>query len=157
VPATPADADVCLGIQRAAAVAAFQHVFPKQLYPFPDEEIRADWLATLSDPEVEAFLAYEAAEAVGCVSVGHGLLRTLYVVPHAWSHGIGGALHDLGLDRLREANVEEARLWTLSENQRGRAFYERRGWKLTGGTRVVPFPPNPIDVEYARSTLRSPA
>jgi GNAT superfamily N-acetyltransferase len=55
------------------------------------------------------------------------------------------------LHRLRETNVQEARLWTLTENHRARAFYERRGWSLTGRTRVVPYPPYPIDVEYARS------
>jgi hypothetical protein len=51
-------------------------------------------------------------------------------------------------------NVREARLWTLTENHRARAFYEKRGWCLTGRTRVVPFPPYPLDVEYARTTLR---
>jgi GNAT superfamily N-acetyltransferase len=88
------------------------------------------------------------------VSVGHGVVQTLYVMPEFWSRGIGSALHDHALDRLRKVNVREARLWTLTENHRARAFYEKRGWSLTGRTRVVPYPPHPIDVEYARSTLR---
>ena len=38
----------------------------------------------------------------------------------------------------------------LEENWDARRFYERRGWRLTEERRVVPFPPNPIDVQYAK-------
>ena len=30
-------------------------------------------------------------------------------------------------------------------------FYERRGWGENGTTRVVPYPPNPLDVGYSRA------
>ena len=154
VRASVQDGELCFGIARAAAVAGFQHVFPPSLYEFPDDAIRADWRSALTDPDGETYIAFEDDEAVGVVSVSHGVLQTLYVMPGFWSRGVGSTLHDLALDRLRETNVPEARLWTLTENHRARAFYERRGWSLTGRTRVVPFPPHPIDVEYARSTLR---
>jgi hypothetical protein len=68
------------------------------------------------------------------------------------SSRIGSTLHDHALDRLRDTNVQEARVWTLAGNHRARTFYENRGWTLTGGARVVPFPPHPTDIEYARST-----
>ncbi len=155
VRATVEDAERCFGIARAAAVAGFQNVFQPGLYEFPDDAIRADWFSALTDPDGETYIAFEDDEAVGVVSVGHGVLQTLYVMPEFWSRGIGSALHDLALVRLRQTNVQEARLWTLTENLRARAFYEKRGWRLTGRTRVVPFPPHPIDVEYARSTIRS--
>jgi len=155
VRATVEDAELCFGIARAAAVAAFQHVFPPDLYEFPANAIRADWISALTDADGETYIAFEDDEAVGVVCVSHGVLQTLYVMPEFWSRGIGSTLHDLALDRLRDGNVQEARLWTLTENHRARAFYEKRGWSLTGRTRVVPFPPHPIDVEYARSTLRS--
>ena len=151
VRATVEDAELCFAIARAAAVAGFQHVFPPDTYEFPDDAIRADWISALTDPDGETYIAFEDEGAVGVVSVGHGALQTLYVRPESWGRGIGSALHDLALVRLRETN-QEARLWTLTENHRARAFYERRGWRLTGRTRVVPFPPHPIDVEYARST-----
>ena len=93
-------------------------------------------------------------EEVHTTYISDGVLQTLYVMPEFWSRGVGSTLHDHALDRLCELQVEEARLWTLTENHRGRAFYEKRGWSLTGRTRVVPFPPYPIDVEYARSTRR---
>jgi GNAT superfamily N-acetyltransferase len=155
VRATVEDAELCFGIARAAAIAGFQDVFPPDRYEFPADAIRANWISALTDPEGETYIAFEDNEGVGVVSVGHGVLQTLYVMPEFWGRGIGSTLHDLALDRLREATVREAHLWTLTENHRARAFYEKRGWSLTGRTRVVPFPPHPIDVEYARSTLRS--
>jgi GNAT superfamily N-acetyltransferase len=154
VRATVEDAEVCFRIARAAAIAGFQHVFPPDIYEYPDDAIRADWISALTNPDAETYIAFEDDEAVGVVSVSDGVLQTLYVMPEFWSRGIGSALHDLALERLRSADVLEARLWTLTENHRARAFYERRGWRLTGRTRVVPHPPHPIDVEYARSTLR---
>lgn len=154
VRATAEDADLCFRIARAASVAGFQDVFPSDVYEFPDDAIRANWISALSDPSGETYIAFRYDGAVGVVSVSDDVLQTLYVMPESWSQGIGSALHDLALERLREANVEEARLWTLTENRRARAFYEKRGWRLTGRTRIVPFPPHPIDVEYARSTVR---
>jgi GNAT superfamily N-acetyltransferase len=155
VRASVQDAERCFGIARAAAIAGYRHVFPPGLYAFPDEAVRADWLAALRDPDGETYLSFKDDEAVGVVSIGNGVLQTLYVMPEYWGRGIGGALHDLALVRLRETDVPEARLWTLEDNRRARAFYEKRGWSLTGRTRVVPFPPHPIDVEYARSTESS--
>jgi GNAT superfamily N-acetyltransferase len=149
-PAHRDEVDALLGIQRAAAVAAFSHVFPQDRYPFPDDAIRDAWRSALDDPEVEVYLAEVDGDAVGSVSVGGGWLRTLYVLPPHWGRGVGSALHDHGLERLRALGYGEARLWTLDENAAGRRFYERRGWRTTGATRVVPFPPNPLDVEYAR-------
>ncbi len=152
--ATVEDAEQCFRIARAASVAGFQNVFPSNL-EFPDDAIRTDWISALTDPDGETYIAFDEHEAVGVVSVGHGVLQTLYVMPESWSQGVGSALHDLALERLREANVQEARLWTLTENHRARAFYEKRGWSLTGRMRIVPFPPHPTDIEYARSTTRS--
>jgi GNAT superfamily N-acetyltransferase len=149
VRATTEDVDVCFGIARASALEGFRHIFPPERYSFPDEPIRADWLSALASPGGETYLALLGDDAVGVVSLGDGLLQTLYVLPESWGHGVGGALHDLAVDRLRNAGVREARLWTLVENHRARAFYERRGWALTGRTRPVPYPPHPIDVEYA--------
>ncbi|HSD03419.1 MAG TPA: GNAT family N-acetyltransferase [Gaiellales bacterium] len=119
VRATVEDAELCFGIARSAAVAGFKHVFPPDMYPFPDDAIRSDWVSALADPGGETFVAFQDGEAVGVVSVGHGVLQTLYVMPEFWSRGVGGALHDLALVRLREAKVQEARLWTLAENHRG--------------------------------------
>ena len=47
------DAELCFGIARAAAVAGFQHVFPPDLYEFPADAIRADWIPALTGPRIE--------------------------------------------------------------------------------------------------------
>ena len=144
------DADALLAVQRGACVAAFPHIYPPEQYPFPDDGVREVWREALGDPHVEAYVAEEDGEAVGCVAVGGGFLGNLYVLPDRWKGGVGSTLHDLALERLRERGCQEAKLWTLEENWVGRRFYERRGWALNGETRVVPFPPNPLDVGYSK-------
>jgi ribosomal protein S18 acetylase RimI-like enzyme len=47
----------------------------------------------------------------------------------------------------------------LEDNERARRFYEGLGWRENGDTRVVPYPPNPIDVGYTielETTLATP-
>lgn len=148
-PARPDEADRLLAIQREAAVDAFAHVYPPERYPFPDDAIREVWAEALADPEVEVYVAEDDGAPVGAVSVGNGYLATLYVLPAYQGRGVGSELHDLALERLRALGFEQAKLWTLRENDSGRRFYERRGWRLTDETRIVPYPPNPVDVQYA--------
>jgi GNAT superfamily N-acetyltransferase len=142
--------ETLLRIQHEAAVAAFAHVFPPDRYPFPDEGVLASWQAVLADPEIEVYVLELEGEPVGSVSVGDGFLRTLYVLPPHQGAGHGATLHDHALERLRALGYREAKLWTLEENHGARAFYERRGWRLNGETRVVEFPPHPLDVGYSR-------
>jgi GNAT superfamily N-acetyltransferase len=149
--ARPDESESLLRIQRAAAVAAFAHVFPPDRYPFPDDGVRADWERALADPAIEVYIAEAGVEPVASVAVGHGFLRNLYVLPENQGTGLGSTLHDYALERLHALGYAEAKLWTLEENHSGRRFYERRGWSLNGETREVPFPPNPLDVGYSRS------
>jgi putative acetyltransferase len=145
------DLEALLTIQREAAVAAFSHVFPQDRYPFPSDAIREVWRETLADPAVELYVAEVDDEPVASVSVGESFLRTLYVLPAHQGTGVGSALHDLALERLSAHGCATARLWTLEENWPARRYYEKRGWTLTDVTRVVPFPPNPLDVQYEKT------
>ncbi len=148
--ARPDEAETLLAIQRDACVVAFAHIFPPELYPFPDDLILSAWKEALADPDVDVFVAEAGGEAIGSVSIGGGFLRTLYVVPTHWRTGIGTALHDHALHRMRAQGRTSAKLWTLEENWNARRYYEKRNWRLTEETRVVPFPPNPIDVQYEK-------
>lgn len=65
--------------------------------------------------------------------------------------GVAGRLHDEAIDDLRRRGCDEARLWVLEANARARRFYERRGWRPNGDTRVVPHAPHPLDVGYSRA------
>jgi GNAT superfamily N-acetyltransferase len=147
--ARPDDLEALLTIQREASVAGFANVFPPERYPYPTQEVRELWRETLVDPDVDVYVAEIDAGAVGTVTVDTEFLRQLYVLPAHWGAGIGSALLDRGLERMRERGATRAKLWTLEGNERGRRFYERRGWTLTNVTRVVPYPPQPIDVQYA--------
>jgi GNAT superfamily N-acetyltransferase len=149
-PARPDDLETLLQLQREAAVEAFAHVFDQTQYPFPVDDIREVWRETLAEPGIEVHLAEVDGKPAGSVSVGEEFLRTLYVRPAFQGRGVGSALHDFALERLRHRGIQLALLWTLEENWPARTFYERRGWELTEETRVVPFPPNPIDVQYAK-------
>ena len=143
------EAETLLAIQREAAVSAFAHIFPQDRYPFPDEEVLAGWRDALADPDVEVYFAELDGRPVGSLSIATDFLRTLFVLPSHWNQGIGSALHDFALTRLRERGCKHAKLWTLEENHPARRFYEKRGWYLNGERRVVPFAPNPTDVCYS--------
>jgi GNAT superfamily N-acetyltransferase len=147
--ARPDDLETLLTIQREASVAGFAKVFPPDRYPYPTDDVREVWREALADPEVDAYVYELQGEAVGIVTVDSDFLRQLYVLPAQWGSGIGSALLERGLERMRERGATRAKLWTLEGNERGRRFYERRGWRLTEVTRVVPYPPQPIDVQYA--------
>jgi GNAT superfamily N-acetyltransferase len=149
-PARPGEVEALLRIQREACTTAFAHIFPPDRYPFPDDPVREQWRETLASDDVEVHVAEEDGEPVGVVTVDGEFLGQLYVVPGQQRSGVGSALHDLALERLRARGNSRAKLWCLEHNVNARRFYERRGWELTEETRVVPFPPNPIDVQYAK-------
>jgi putative acetyltransferase len=142
---SPAEAETLWRVQREACVAAFPHVFPPELYPFPDEAVRRhyeEFTGTILVAELHG-------RAVGLAAVGDCRLSNLYVLPELWGAGVAKELHDAALAEL--AGCDEITLWTLEENHRARRFYEKHGWRLNGETRVVPYPPNPLDVGYTWS------
>jgi putative acetyltransferase len=142
------EAEALAQIQRAASLAAFSHIFPPDLYPFPLEDVRERWTTALADPAVSVLVAELDARPVGLAGFRDDWLDGLYVAPDFWARGIGRELHDQVLDRLRRRGSPRCHLWVLEDNDRARRFYERRGWRENGETRVVPFPPHPIDVGY---------
>ena len=69
-----------------------------------------------------------------------GEVRLLYADPTAWDRGVGSALLGHGVDALRSMGFDELRLWTLRDNARARAFYERHGWIADGAEQVTEHP-----------------
>ena len=141
------EAETLARIQAEASLAALAHVFPPDRYPFPHDEVRARWRRVLADADAQVLVAESGGDVVGLAAVCRGWLDGLYVVPAWWGEGVAPLLHDRALALLGPG---EARLWVLEQNARARRFYERRGWRANGTTRVVPFPPNPLDVGYSR-------
>jgi GNAT superfamily N-acetyltransferase len=149
-PAREDELETLLSIQRDASVAAFSHVFPPDEYPYPSDDVRELWRRALDEPAREVAVGEVDGEAAGVVLVEGDFLSGLYVRPEHQGTGVGSALHDWALERLRARGCSRALLWTLEGNRQARPFYERRGWALTEETRVVPFPPHPLDVQYAK-------
>jgi putative acetyltransferase len=143
--ALASEADALAAIQADASLAGLAHIFPPDRYPFPHEEVRERWSAMLADEEATVFVAEAGGDPIGVAAVRPGWLDGLYVVPAEWGGGAAGLLHDRALELLGPG---KHRLWVLEENSRARRFYERRGWSENGETRVVPFPPHPLDVGY---------
>ncbi len=146
--ARPEEAEALAQLQRAASVEALAHIFPPDRYPFPLDDVRERWANALGEDDARVLVADEGA-LVGAALARPEWLDGLYVVPASWGRGVGPSLHDEALRHVRELGSSEIHLWVLEDNWRARRFYERRGWRLNGTTRVVPFPPNPLDVGYS--------
>ena len=142
------EAESLAAIQRDASLAANAHIFPPELYPFPLGEIIERWESLIDDLAVTVLVRVEGDAAVGVAGSRAEWLDGLYVLPDWWSRGVGRALHDEVLARQRAEGRTSCNLWVLEENTRARRFYERLGWRENGETRVVPYPPNPLDVGY---------
>jgi GNAT superfamily N-acetyltransferase len=146
--AAAGEARLIADLQERASVAALAHVFPPELYPYPREAIAERWSAALEDAQTRIVIAESKGHPVGVAGVRLEWLDGLYVVPDRWGKGVADLLHDRALELLRELGSSRCHLWVLEENVRARRFYERRGWRENGQTRVVPYPPNPLDVGY---------
>jgi RimJ/RimL family protein N-acetyltransferase len=153
------EAETLAEIQRDASLAALAHVFPPELYPFPLEAVRARWAEAVEDPELTVLVAEVEGEPAALAGCSAEWLDGLYARPEHWGRGLGRELHDEVLSRLRKGGSTRCHLWVLEANDRARRFYERLGWRENGTTRVVPFPPHPIDVGYTielETTLAKP-
>jgi putative acetyltransferase len=136
-------------IQRDASLAGYAHIFPPELYPYPTGVVAQRWEEFLADDEVTVLVAEEDGATTGVAACSSEWLDSLYVLPQWWKRGVGRALHDEVLARQRAGGCERCHLWVLEDNDRARRFYERLGWVENGSSRVVPFPPKPIDVGYS--------
>jgi GNAT superfamily N-acetyltransferase len=147
-PAVIDEAETLAELQRSASLAALGHIFPPERYPFPMEEVRDRWREAVANPDVRVILAEEDGTVTGLGCVRREWLDGLYVIPEEWGSGLGRALHDHALSLVADLGSQKCHLWVLEHNERARRFYERLGWRENGDTRVVPFPPHPIDVGY---------
>jgi len=139
--ATSDDAPTLAAIQEEASRAGVAHVYdPPERFPFPTAAVQERW---------RRFDGWAVLADAGFAAVHDGFLEALYVLPEAWGTGLADELHDAAVAELRRQGVEQARLWVLERNGRARRFYERHGWQADGTSRVVEFPPHPLDLGYA--------
>lgn len=110
------------------------------------------WLAERAAPAAPA--ASPDGEVVGFASTGpardadlpatSGELYAIYLVPEAWSQGIGRRLFAAAIDDLAVRH-DPLVLWVLTDNARGRRFYEAAGWRPDGASRLLDFDGTPIE------------
>jgi GNAT superfamily N-acetyltransferase len=100
-----------------------------------------DWLV---DPKQITLVAESDAAILGFTSFGSnrdelgdevGELLTIFVHPQRWNNGVGQGLIEAAERGLIAAGFNEAILWTLTENERTRRFYERNGWMPDGAAK----------------------
>lgn len=67
-------------------------------------------------------------------TAGLGEVYAVYTDPAMQGRGLGRAVHDALLQRLREEGYAGAALWVLRDNVRSRTWYERQRWRSDGAT-----------------------
>lgn len=143
--ASPADAPALKALLEAAyrgdsARAGWNH----EADILDDERIAPDELeAMLADPAVTILAARDAGDLTGCVAVtaksaSLGYLGMLCVAPTLQSAGLGRRLLDAAEDHARTLGLSAMEMTVIDSRESLIAWYQRRGYRLTGETR--PFP-----------------
>lgn len=63
-------------------------------------------------------------------------IGAIYVDPNVWRSGIGSSLMSAAIDAARERGFAEVTLWVLASNTAAHAFYEARGFRADGHTKI---------------------
>lgn len=140
------DAHHVAEVKRRSWQAAYRGLLPDDylaglpLHPPPDawrEAVRAGRppLVAEVDGRVVGVAAVGQAQEDD-LPEGTGVLFMIYTEEEVWGTGVGHALHEAAIARLRADGHDLAVLWVLDGNDRAARFYERHGWETDGTTRV---------------------
>ena len=92
------------------------------------------------NPEM-SYVAIRARKVVGAVLCGHdgrrGYLHHLAVAEAVRNHGIGRALVNACLSRLRELGIQQCNLFVIDSHAEGRAFWTNDGWEEWADIRLM--------------------
>jgi L-amino acid N-acyltransferase YncA len=144
--ATQEDADAIAGVHVRAWQWAYRGLMPDALLDGLSVAERAPrWHEQLRGDAKQAWVAEEGGRVIGFVSFGAtddfalapetGEIFALYVEQAVLGRGIGRALFARAVDELRARGHEDAVLWVLDSNLRGRRFYERAGFTADGSSK----------------------
>lgn len=129
---------------------AYKGVFPDEFLRSLDRDRREEWwrrfitdgarVHVIGDGRVVGFCHAGVSD-----EAGWGEIFAIYLHPDHWGLGLGRELLLAGQRTITESGLTRALLWVLEDNQRGRAFYERQGWRVgkpfrveeIGGTQVT--------------------
>ena len=154
-PATADDAEAIARVHVKSWREAYHDHLPADVLADLSVERRA---ALWREYYPNVLVAEAGGEIVGFVSVGPsdddpsiGQLYAIYADPNHWGAGVGRALMEAALVRLRELGFREAMLWVLDGNERAERFYRLAGWERMGRYQVEEFGGTPVrEVRYRR-------
>jgi len=129
---------------------AYRGIMPDEVIARTDLAYRtAFWAERIAAPEWPVYLLEENGQAVAFCQmiptkdsdddarrVGH--ITSLHVLPDRRGHGYGRVLMDHVLAEFQRRAFAQVTLWVLEENRSARAFYEKYGFRLDGGSRSYP-------------------
>ncbi|WP_197430164.1 GNAT family N-acetyltransferase [Auraticoccus cholistanensis] len=142
-PAEPADAEAVARVHTLGWQRGYAGLLPQDyLDALPLAAAEERWRTQLrrEDRTTDELVAVVGGRVRGIAVVGpaadpdapadgsRGELFVLYVHPEHWGGGLGHALHERALQRLRQRGFTSATLWVLRGNERAARFYRRRGW-----------------------------
>lgn len=154
--ATPADAEAIAAVNVASWQVGYRDLLPEEMLAgLSVAEFGSRWTAGLraGGARVSTLLMCRGDEVVGYSTVGPlrnledgaglaevgtelGELRTIYVHPDHWRHGIGSRLHSAALHKLAALGFPFAVLFVLVGNERAIGFYRQAGWVMDGGRKT---------------------
>lgn len=165
--ARPDDAEDVAAAHVQSWRVGYRHVFTKAVLYADDFESsrRAMWRRVLSEPPpgMTTWVVVLDGQVVGFANIGPERERddapacraevwAFYLHPDSWGSGCASALMTAAVDDLLDRGYTEVILWVLEDNPRGRAFYEKVGWRLTGASATFDrYCDQPVpEVEYVR-------
>ena len=145
-----ADAETVGRIHVESWNVAYRGIMPDEVIARTDLAYRtAFWAERIAAPEWPVYLLEENGQAVAFCQmiptkdsdddarrVGH--ITSLHVLPDRRGHGYGRVLMDHVLAEFQRRAFAQVTLWVLEENRSARAFYEKYGFRLDGGSRSYP-------------------
>ena len=149
------DSDVpeVVAIQEPASIVGLASVFPQDEFPFPRQDVARQWREEIAEAGTDCFVVLEERRVVGFAAIRGEELLHFGIAIERWGSGIAQQAHDALIDAMRRRGGSRAWLRVFAGNARGRAFYERLGWRPTGDRTRSTFAPNPELLRYELDLL----
>jgi GNAT superfamily N-acetyltransferase len=150
------DVEAIAGVHVRGWQQAYAHIFEEEDLSRLSVERRQESAREALGSSV-ALVAERDGEVLGFAFAGpsrdtEGVaeLYSIYVDPDAWGTRLGRELIVEVERQLREQGFEEAELWVLEDNPRGRRFYEAAGWTSADVRPIQVFGTDVPEVRYRK-------
>ena len=143
------DVPAVMAVQEPASIAGLSGVFSQDAHPFPRDLLAERWREEIADPDIDCFVVLREDEIAGFAAVEGAEVKHFGVAVEEWGSGLARVAHDELLVRMEDAGVERPWLRVYAANPRGRAFWEKLGWRDTGERSRGPMPPHAGLLTYA--------